>query len=104
MASPGVLTDRAEDCLFTRDESGEVVFHYFQPFDRNTGEYDEFYGRFPKVAHEQGAESLAREMSCNISGYNCTLEIKRIQKLFHIFFSSLNRGVSLTRATLDGFL
>ena len=104
MTSPEVFTDTTQECLFTRTESGEVVFQYTKPFDRKTGEYDDYYGRFSIDEIEKGRLKLDTSGSCKIPGYNCTLEISKVDGLFRISFDSENRGLTFTTKTLEGFL
>lgn len=103
MASPEISTEKT-DSLFTRTDSGEVVFHYFQPFDRETGEYDEHYGRFSQREYERGKMQLNTTGICKLQGYNCSLEISRIDGLFRVSFNTTNKGITLTSKTLEGFL
>lgn len=104
MTSPEVLTDKTQNSLFTRTESGEVEFHYFQPFDRQTGEYDEYYGKFPKDEYEKGRMQLTATGSCRTSGYDCTIEITKTNSCFRVFFNKQNKGTVFETRTLKGFL
>jgi len=92
-----------EETFFTKTTSGDVVFQYGSTFDRITDEYDTYYGRFPKKQYEQGKAQLRETGHCNISGYDCTLEIKRMNGLFEIFFNSQNSGIVFSRGNLEGF-
>jgi hypothetical protein len=89
--------------LFTREESGDIEFIYSEPFDRNTGEYDQFYGRFSRDAYEKGKQELAKTDSCRLQGYHCELEIRKVNDSFMLSFHSQNKEITLTRGNLEGF-
>ncbi len=104
MTSPEALTKKTQDSLFTRTESGNVVFYYSETFDRETGEYDEFYGRFSQAEYEQAIRYLIESKRCKITGNNCTAEITDLNGLCEVLFSTPNKTIILKNMPLERFL
>jgi hypothetical protein len=105
MASPVVSTNRDNISVFSRTESGEVIFDYSGPFDRKTNEYDSFYAIFPKDQYEKALEDLAIINYCRLSTNGTTLEINCVEDRFQVILNTPGKILVLPKLTsLEGFL
>jgi len=85
-------------------ESGDVELSYHEVFDRTTGEYDFFYGIFPRENYRRGLRDLKETNKCTIRGNNCSLEISRNSSDFQVYFDTPDKSLLITQKTLKDLL
>ncbi len=85
-------------------EVGDVELSYFEVFDRATGEYDSYYGTFPREGYRRGLRELKERKECCIQGNNCQLEITRKNSHFEIYFSTPNKSIAITQKSIADLL